>query len=485
MSVVLDAIRLHARETPDRPALASGTTSLTYAGLAEEIFAVARTISPHLAEAPGCVAVRLANGAPWVLLDLALLVVRRASLPLPGFFTAEQIAHALADSGADWLIDSVGPGTPVEIAGATLFLRRLSGAAGRLPPETAKVTYTSGSTGAPKGICLTRAQMDAVAQSIVTRLGGDYAGVHMPLLPLAILLENVAGLYPMFIAGGCCRVEAPAAIGFADPFRPDFAQLGRALTAHGVTSLILVPELLRGMLAARWFGVMDCSPLKYIAVGGAKVAPELVASARAAGLPVYEGYGLSECASVVAVNTPHDDRAGSVGRPLPHVDVTIAADGEIVVGPDTLLSHAGEAPRYGRVFTGDLGHLDADGFLHVTGRKANRIITSFGRNVSPEWVESELLAEPQIRHAIVCGEGCAALSALIAPTVAELGEAEIAPAVARANERLPAYARIAHFHVIAPLSAADGVLTGNGRPRRAALLARYAALINTNEVSPA
>jgi long-chain acyl-CoA synthetase len=479
MRRVLDAIARHACEQPDALALVSRTQSYSYKQLAREIQTVAEALGEELGETGGCVSVALPNGPAWVILDLALVRLERASLPLPGFFTVEQTAHALQDAGAGWLIGSHGSGPSLRIGDAEIFLKRLEGDAARLPAGAAKVTYTSGSTGAPKGICLTQAQMEAVAQSVADAIGDEYAGVHMPLLPLSILLENVAGLYPMFLAGGCCRVEAPGDIGFANPFKPDFAVLGSAMAKARVTSLILVPELLRGLLAARWMGVLDCADLRYVAVGGAKVAPELLAAAQMAGLPVYEGYGLSECASVVAVNSPAASRSGSVGKPLSHVTVEIAGDGEIIIGPEARIAQTAQPSRTGKIHTGDIGHLDADGFLYVTGRKANRIITSFGRNVSPEWVESELLAEPQIRHAIVFGEACAELGALIAPTFDNLGREDIAFAVARANARLPEYARIGAFKVIPPLTAGGPFLTGNGRPRRAALLSAYSEFTAT------
>jgi long-subunit acyl-CoA synthetase (AMP-forming) len=125
-----------------------------------------------------------------------------------------------------------------------------------------------------------------------------------------------------------------------------------------------------------------------------------------------------------------------------------------------------------------VGHTDKDGFLQVTGRKGNLIITSFGRNVSPEWVESELLAEPIIRHALVFGEGRSELRALIAPVFAGIDRDQVAASIARANARLPAYARIGAFEVLAPLSAQSGELTGNGRLRRQTILAAHADFVN-------
>jgi len=120
--------------------------------------------------------------------------------------------------------------------------------------------------------------------------------------------------------------------------------------------------------------------------------------------------------------------------------------------------------------TGDLGQLDADGFLHVTGRKKHLLITAFGRNVSPEWVEGELLAQPGIAQAFVWGDALPALQAVLVPSTAD---ADLAQAVRAANSALPDYARIGDFQIATAFSAANGLSTSNGKLQRAALLARY------------
>ena len=128
-------------------------------------------------------------------------------------------------------------------------------------------------------------------------------------------------------------------------------------------------------------------------------------AARVAGLPAYEGYGLSECASVVALNAPGAVREGSVGRVLPHATLRIDEAGEIHVRGATMLGYLGEegaSPE--EVATGDLGFINDDGYLYVQGRRKNLLITSLGRNVSPEWVERELLAHTSIGQAVVFGD---------------------------------------------------------------------------------
>jgi len=483
MSRVLRAIDAHAAAAPDAIALSTPSATWTYAQLGQAVgeaatalFAFAPLVRPG---AP--VAVQLANGPAWVILDLALIRLGWPSLPLPGFFTPAQRDHALADAGATLLIEAAEAGGQIVVAGTPVAVTPRLNPAVALPAGTAKITYTSGSTGQPKGVCLSQAQMEAVAGALVEAIGADYAGRHLPLLPLSILLENVAGLYTTLIAGGRYHVLPAAALGLDNPFRPDLATLAGAIAAEEATSLIVVPELLRALLMVMTFTGARFPKLNLVAVGGAKVSSQLLSQADALGLPVYEGYGLSECASVVALNTPAARKAGAVGRPLSHLTVEIAPDGEIVVGPHPFLGYAGGALNTGEVRTGDLGGLDAEGFLRIEGRRTNTIITAFGRNVAPEWVESELLAQPEIRQAVVFGEAQAALGALIVPLLPDMDDEAIARAVARANQALPDYAQVKRWQVRAPFDLTAGELTNNGRPRRAVLLSRHSDFIQATQ----
>ncbi|MBS0334522.1 MAG: AMP-binding protein [Proteobacteria bacterium] len=464
MSLLLQSLAQRASADPGRIALSDGDRNWTYGQLLTEIEAAADRLSALEPSGSRPVAVLLDNGPAWVILDLALISLRRPSLPIPSFFTAPQRAHALSDCGAGVLIEPKAGGELV-IAGEPLAVQPLQPSSRALPSGVAKITYTSGSTGAPKGVCLSLGQMEALAAALVETIGADYAGRHLPVLPLAVLLENVASLYPTLLAGGEYRVLPPDLLGLAEPFRPDMGRLTSVIAKSAATSLILVPELLRALIMAMGFTGQRFPALKLVAVGGAKVASELLRRAADVGLPVFEGYGLSECGSVVALNTPAAVRPGTVGRPLPHLSVTVDA-GEIVVGPAPFLGYVGDDGPPGVVRTGDLGRLDADGFLHIDGRRSSVIINAFGRNISPEWVESELLAQPEIRQAAVFGEAAPALSAAIVPLLPDLPDTVIAAAVERANAKLPAYARVARWTRRAPFDAGAGEVTGNGRLRR-------------------
>jgi long-subunit acyl-CoA synthetase (AMP-forming) len=192
---------------------------------------------------------------------------------------------------------------------------------------------------------------------------------------------------------------------------------------------------------------------------------------------VFEGYGLSECASVVALNTEGARRIGSVGKPLAHAQVKFAEDGEILVAGATLLGYTGDAPLQPNEFwpTGDTGHLDEEGFLHLTGRKKNIFITSFGRNVSPEWVERELTLHPAIAQAAVFGEARPWNVAVIVPRGATPEAlAAVNQAIDEANRVLPDYARVKHWMPAqTPFLPQNGQLTANGRLKRAAIWQLY------------
>ena len=229
---------------------------------------------------------------------------------------------------------------------------------------------------------------------------------YLSVLPQSLLLEQIAGIYLPLAVGASIYLPAASA---ASPGQ----HIRLAAEESEATATVLVPELL-----AAWVkeltavGRQAPASLRVIAVGGAPVSPQLAAAAWRQGLPVYEGYGLSECCSVVSLNRPDARRAGTVGRPLAGLQVTIE-DGEIVVGGPTVMSgYLGDVPVSGVWRTGDLGTFDADGFLRVSGRKDNIIVTAEGRNVSPEWVEEALTADPRIPFCVVVPHA-QALAALV------------------------------------------------------------------------
>lgn len=472
-----------AARAPDEVVL-QGTTQTWRAA---ELLSAIELLASRLA-ASRVLAVLADNGPAWVIADLAALRAAIVHLPLPDFFSQAQLAHALEQSGADTLLTD----QPARIAKLDLgfaiggkwhglvWMQR-SAVSVSLPTATAKVSFTSGSTGAPKGACLSAAGLLDTARAVASRLSDLPIRRHLAVLPLPLLLENSAGVYAPLLRGAEVYLPDLPRLGWRGMAGFDPVALQREVDATRPDSLILVPELLKAwslFLAAA--GQRAPAALRYLAVGGARVSPALLSQARALGLPAYQGYGLTECGSVVSINRPGDD-GNDVGRPLEHVGVRIV-DGEVRVTARAFLGYVGEPPietaatlvPAHEFATGDLGCFDADGHLHLSGRCRNLLITSYGRNIAPEWVESVLLAQPAIAQAVVAGDGKPWLSAVLVGSPGA-DDASLDSAVQRANAALPDYARVMRWLAAAPFSTANGLATGNGRPIRNAIFTQYAA----------
>lgn len=428
----------------------------------------------------GRLATLLDNSAAWVVLDRACVRAGLVHVPLPSFFTPEQVQHALVAAGVGTLVTEVGAEAvdTFAVAGRHLRLARHAAAAVPLPTGTAKITFTSGTTGTPKGVCLSEAAMQRVGLGLAERLHPLGITRHLCALPLPVLLENIAGVLAPFAAGATCIVRPLRELGLTGSSSFDPGAFDRAVRLHQPHSLVLLPQMLRAW--AGWLhATRQSAPeaLRIVAVGGAAVGPKLLALARAAGLPAFEGYGLSEAASVQTLNLPGADKPGSAGRPLPHAQLRIGAGGEVEVAGSLYLGYVGgPAMTDAWVATGDLGSIDADGFLHLQGRRKHVLITAFGRNVSPEWVETVLRDEPAVLQAVVFGDGEPQLWAVLWPVDPRADDAALDRAVAAANATLPDYARIGRWvRGAVPFDAASGLATANGRPRRDAIEQRHAS----------
>jgi long-subunit acyl-CoA synthetase (AMP-forming) len=464
------------------------------------------------------VALHMDNRPDWVVVDLACQLAAVCLVPLPTFFSAEQLKHVLDSVPVDAVFTDqpdilspvcagrVRPGPELALGSAALL--RLEPAAmpapksaGRsldarhraLPAGTGKVTFTSGSTGRPKGVCLGNRQLLAQAAVLAAALAAAAAlerPRHLCLLPLSTLLENVAGVYAPLLAGGEVVVPSLAEIGFEGSSSLNPRVFLALLSRQRPDSVILTPQILQLLVTAAGQGWVPPASLRFVAVGGARVPPSLLEAAQALGIPAFEGYGLSECASVVSLNLPGANRPGSCGRPLPHIRVTLE-DGEIRVSGNAMLGYAGEPGSWWQagIATGDLGHLDDDGFLYIDGRKKNLLISSYGRNIAPEWVENEALAASDLAEGalvggalaecLVFGDARPYCVALLTPRNAADADEAIQQAIDRCNARLPDYARIRRWHRLAqPLAASRDLLTENGRPKRPAILARYQGVID-------
>jgi len=163
--------------------------------------------------------------------------------------------------------------------------------------------------------------------------------------------------------------------------------------------------------------------------GGAPLSKEIIEFFDAVGIRIAEGYGLTECTTACSANTPDDYRFGSVGHPLPGADVRIAADGEIEMRSPTVFQGYFKDPEAtaavftpdGWLRTGDIGELDADGFLHVTDRKKDILVTAGGKNVAPQNIENDLKTSKYVSQALVIGDKRPYVAALLTLDSVEIG----------------------------------------------------------------
>jgi long-subunit acyl-CoA synthetase (AMP-forming) len=452
-----------------RTVLSDGARQLDGAGLAMQVkFLAARLRERGVRR----LALLADNGLAWVICDLACQVAELPFLPLPAYFTAEQTAHALRAAGIDCVLSAAPGAVPPAyerkgdepLPGFSLYHAQLDSVPA-LPPGTGKVTFTSGSTGTPKGVCLSNAQLLRQAR-VLADVVGLTAPRHLCVLPLATLLENVAGVYAPLLAGGTVELRGMEALGMSGSRMTDPRRFLHTLSSVRPDTLILIPQLLQLLVLSVKAG-WQAPPLRFIAVGGSRVSAALIEEARALGLPVFEGYGLSECASVVSLNAPGRDLPGSCGKPLPHVRVRLE-DGEVLIEGNAMLGYVNDPASWGRdaIHSGDLGRLDAGGFLHIEGRRKNLLISSYGRNIAPEWVESELLATGAFGEAVVFGDARPWCVALVSPARAGMDLVLMEQALAAANARLPDYAQVRRCVYLPRTLASQGLCTINGRPRR-------------------
>lgn len=475
----------HLQQHPDdKPALEGKGCCLTFGQLCQRIDNMAARLQSLQLTLVG---LYVDNGPQWLIADLACQQAGTILVPLPGFFSAGQLVHTIDCSGMQAILtDDCERFTSLPETGQAvadidgLALIEIPNArTTELPEQTAKVTFTSGSTGTPRGVCLSNETQLATAAALARELHSLGCRRHLSVLPLATLLENVAGAYTSWLLGGVVIVPGLDSLGLNGSSQLDVARLCDCIERSDPDSLILLPQMLKLLVGAVDRGWEPPASLKFIAVGGGKVAADLLRRARNHGLPVFEGYGLSECGSVVALNVPGADRPGAAGRPLAHCEIS-TRDGEVLVRGPRYLGYLGEPAEPGEWLpTGDLGTVDDAGFLHITGRCKNLLISSFGRNISPEWIESEVLLSPTIAQCLVVGDDCPYCSALIFP-LPGTEERAVGEWLTFVNAKLPDYAQLREWRLLpAPLTFQRGLLTANGRPRRTDIANTYFDLIDS------
>ncbi len=418
----------------------------------------------------------------------------------------------------------------------------------RDPAQPTMIVYTSGTTGQPKGAMLSARNVVEVSRKFAPQIG---AGEHDQILSYLPLCHVAEKIFTIFI---------PLACGATVHFGESIETVRDDLREVSPTIFLGVPRIWEKMHASVTLKMKDSSwlkrtifetwtrrgreiagrrvagtmtPMDRVAwqigdkllyrplqerlglrncripvTGAAPISEELIWWFHAVGIPIVEGFGQTESGGVSHVNPIEKPKIGTVGKPLPTVECRLADDGEILVrGPIVFEGylHQEEATRStvdaeGWLHTGDIGSIDADGFLSITGRKKEIIITAGGKNLSPEKIENALKLSPYIREAVAIGDRRKFVSALVQidgaavgdwatrrqitytsfsdlsgkPEVRQLIEDEIKDA----NETLARVEQVRAFRLFAKeLHQDDGELTATQKVRRRAIMESYDALI--------
>ncbi len=334
--------------------------------------------------------------------------------------------------------------------------------------DTATIVYTSGTTGEPKGVMLTHRNLIANIRSDMSVVRLTPSDVGLSFLPTSHVLDRVVVHYMNIVAGGAVAyaesmdtimedvslVKPTAMCGVPRMFEKIYtAVLDRMKSGPALRQKIffwackvgekyvicrqdditkpgsllklqykIADKLVYGKLRELFGG-----RLRLFASGGAHLQEEIDIFFRAIGIPIMHGYGLTEATCTVTLNTTDEFKPGTLGRPLPGVEVKIAEDGEILVRGDLLMQGYYKRPddttavlADGWLYTGDLGYLDSQGYLVMNDRKKDILVTSGGKNISPQRIETLFKLSRYIEQAVVIAEGKKFVSALIVPNFQEV-----------------------------------------------------------------
>jgi len=392
------------------------------------------------------------NRLDWLVADIGVLAAGAVCVTPHAPLTARQVQYELADSGCTWLfvstqvqldkINQVRDELPelrgivsfdrLDVVTWPAFLARGRQRLGELSAELARreatldrdspagILYTSGTTGKPKGVMLTHGNILSNVEGMQLQNPPQPDEVLLSWLPYSHIYARTVDHYRA-IANGTLMYLAESAETLVD-------NLAECQPTH----MNAVPRFYEKVYTNR----ADADPAKtarrlrdafgprvrFLSSGGAPLPPAIAKAYYDAGLMVLQGYGLTESAPVISFNSPQQYKLETVGRPLPGVEVKIADDGEVLTrGPHVMKGYwnnplaTAEAIRDGWLHTGDLGSLDADGFLSITGRKKELMVLSSGKKIVPPFLEGLLIADPYIDQAMVCGEARSFLTALIVP----------------------------------------------------------------------
>ncbi|HUL12056.1 MAG TPA: AMP-binding protein [Methylococcaceae bacterium] len=438
------------------------TLRWTFGELRDRVGGVARALLTE-GVGPGDRILLFSGNSPhWAAAFFAILARGAVAVPLNPRSPVEQLQRIIASCEPKLLLCSSRmpwPGGPIK----TVEIEAVAAMTTKAPPparvpiqpgQLAEIVYTSGTTGDPKGVMLTHANLLACVHALgeaVPLLPGDAV---LSIVPLFHLYGQMAGLlYPL--SRGCALTYVPSLSS-----RVILNTFSRTPASY----LVAVPEFLKTVMdrledellrrpvflrtiARRLIRRRAFQNLDTIVSGGAPLSAELETKWRAFGFEVLQGYGLTETSPMIACNTRHAHRFGSVGKPIPGVSVRVAPDGEILVkGPNVMAGYYRDEARTrqtiqdGWLKTDDSGKFDEDGFLYVFGRKKYMILGPGGENVFPEDIEAELSAVAGVRDSAVVGLERGGRVAIHAVLLSDRGDGDAI--VAEANRRLASHQQI-------------------------------------------
>ncbi|MBP6909318.1 MAG: long-chain fatty acid--CoA ligase [Candidatus Saccharicenans sp.] len=338
---------------------------------------------------------------------------------------------------------------------------------GRLSPDDeASLVYTSGTSGIPKGVILTHRNFMSNVETCVSIFDITDRDTVLSFLPLSHVLERMVVFAYLYagatigfaesietIAENLLEIKPQIMVSVPRVFEKIYAAvMDTILSGSGLTKKIFfwavrvgkkyagyelagkpVPAWLKlkrqlaNQLVYKKIIEKTGGRAKFFISGGAPLSKDIAEFFYAIGLIIYEGYGLTETSPVLSVNRPGALKFGTVGQPIPGVEIKIAADGEILAkGPNVMKGYykkqkeTEEALAGGWFHTGDIGHLDRDGFLVITDRKKDLIVTSGGKNVAPQAIENLLATCPYVSTVVVIGDKRRFISALVVPDFGQL-----------------------------------------------------------------
>jgi Long-chain acyl-CoA synthetases (AMP-forming) len=288
------------------------------------------------------------------------------------------------------------------------------------PDSLATILYTSGTTGEPKGVMLTQHNLASNTLATIDAFGSDEDDLRLNFLPLSHIFARTCDLYCWLTSGtrmaiaesrdtviADCHAIKPTILNGVPHF---YDRVYRGLCERGLAE---TPGALKIALGG---------DVRICCGGGAALPVHLFDYFHGHGVPLLQGYGLTESSPVISLSSEKAFRRGASGRPIGGIEVRIADDGEILTrGPHVMLGYyenpqtTAEVLKDGWLHTGDLGYLDADNFLTITGRKKEILVTLGGKNIAPVYLESLLTQDPLILQALVVGDDRPCLAALIVP----------------------------------------------------------------------